>query len=87
MINLMPVINFICMVGTLFCVYQAVKNRNTLKGISIVGSGLTFAAMFLLLVYLLNLWDWISALFAIPTVVYWFLLLCYSINIKLKGVE
>jgi len=76
------VINFIAL---LLMLRAVIKNRNTLRGYSIIGSFLTFASIFGFEVAYYLLGNMIGFALGWATVTFWFVAFLYSLRQKLKG--
>ena len=76
--------NLVCMIGTILMIKDVIKNRNILKGYSIVGSFLTFIACSLFFVSFLRLNLIISYVSSFVTVSFWFFVFIYSLKIWMK---
>lgn len=82
--------NILFLIGTTLLIRAVLKNRNILNGYNWLGSLLTLTAMVCSeYAYIIFIEEgqssyWISFLFSLVTVFYWFLATVYSIKTKLK---
>ena len=69
--------NVFVLIGTLFNVKDVLRNKDILKGYSIVGSLLTFISLMLfgIAFYLMNMWSW---MIEVVTCIYWLIAFLYS---------
>lgn len=74
----MALANIIFLVGTSFLFIKVIKNRRCLKDFDRIGAFLTFTGMCFSAAALFELKMWISILFSIPTVLFWFFVFIYS---------
>lgn len=81
---IMNVGNIIVFLGTLLLIKDVLKNRNMLKGYSIIGSFLTFIAISLFQVgfFMVGVWTWTIGT---VTALYWLLAFLFSFKTKFRG--
>jgi len=79
--------NMICAIGTVLQIKDVVKNRNILKGYSLIGSILTFLAVTLFQIGFFLDQQILSVVFGSITATYWFLVTLYVILIKLRRMK
>jgi len=63
--------NIIFTIGTTLLFLKVIRNRNTLKDFSLQGSVLTMVAILFMVAGFLTLRMYVSALFLIPTMLFW----------------
>lgn len=68
---LFSIANGLFLIAVYPMIRAAIKNRNSLRGFSFIGSFLTFLGMFTILLAYLRLHSYLAALLAIPTLLYW----------------
>jgi uncharacterized membrane protein len=83
-LTIASILNFIAL---LLLLHAVIKNRNELRGYSIVGSFLTFVSLvgFEVAYYLLG--NFVSFGLGTATVAFWFIAFIYSLRQRLKGTE
>jgi uncharacterized membrane protein YhaH (DUF805 family) len=81
-LDIASVVNFAAL---LLMLWAVIKNRNTLRGYSMIGSFLTFVSIvgFEIAYYLLG--NVVGFALGWATVVFWFIVFVYSLKQKLKG--
>jgi hypothetical protein len=89
--TLFNISNVAFLTGTSLLIRAVIKNRSILKGYDWLGALLTFFAMLCVqgayIVFIENGLSgyWISFVFSLPTVSYWFLVTVYTIRNKFAG--
>jgi uncharacterized membrane protein len=83
-LSIASVINFTAL---LLMLRAVIKNRNMLRGYSIIGSFLTFVSIvgFEIAYYMLG--NMIGFILGLATVAFWFIAFVYSLRQRLKGTE
>jgi hypothetical protein len=80
---LFDISNIFFLIGTSLLIRSVLKNKKILNGYDWLGAVLTLIAMLIVEGAYILLNFWVSLLFSLPTVAYWFLVTVYSIKNKL----
>ena len=79
--------NIVFLIGSSLLIYSINKDRNILKGFQPIGSLLTLFAMSIVQYCYVLMSNYVSFLFALPTVALWFFASIYSIRNYFKKVK
>jgi hypothetical protein len=82
--NLLDAGNIVLLIGTLILIRTCLKNRNVLKGYSIIGSLITFLAISVFSCYYIQNELWLSLSLNIPNLAFWFMAFIFSLKQKFK---
>lgn len=83
--RLFDLANIILLVGTILLIKDVVKNRNVLRGYSLLGSSLTFTGVLLFETGFFLLGFYVSMLLGLVTLLYWFLVVLYLLLNRFKA--
>jgi len=75
--TLFAVGNVIALIGTAFLIVEVYKNKEVLKGHSLVGALLTFLSLICFTPAFILMKNWIAVGTIIPTALYWLLVVIY----------
>jgi len=76
--------NIICLVGTILSIIAVIRDRDVLRGYSLLGSSLTATAMVFFLIGFIQLKSIVSVVSCTITTLYWLLVTSYLLIRRFK---
>lgn len=74
-------------IGTIPSIWSAIKNRNNLRGFSMLGAIGVMVGQSIYFVYFMLLNDYLTTMLSVPLLIYWAIVLIYTLKDYLKGVS